>query len=220
MRCKVIDQIRSNKIIVIIRDVYCIERKKLVNALWQGGIRLVEFTFDQNNPERWSETLNNISETIKMYNGEMVCGAGTVLTCKQVQLAKSAGAEFIISPDVNQKVIEETVKSGMVSIPGALSPSEIVSAQKYGADFVKVFPASSLGISYIKAIRDPLNHIPFLVVGGVNYKNVHQFMNAGAVGAGLGGEIVNKKLIAEGNYEKITELAKMTIKNCRCIEEE
>ena len=172
MRDQIIQQIKENKIIVIVRGIYGIDREKLIEALWKGGIRLVEFTFDQKSPEKWEETCCNISETVARYGGKFLCGAGTVMTLEQLKMAKTAGANYIISPDMNPQVIQETVKLGMVSIPGAFSATEIAEAAKNGADYVKVFPAVSLGPEYLKALKGPLNYIPLMVVGCISYKNI------------------------------------------------
>ena len=112
---------------------------------------------------------------------------------------------------MNPQVIQETVKLGMVSIPGAFSATEIAEAAKNGADYVKVFPAVSLGPEYLKALKGPLNYIPLMVVGGISYKNIDAYMKAGAAGAGIGGEIANKKWVESGEFEKITEAARLTI---------
>ena len=125
-----------------------------------------------------------------------------------LELAKNAGAQFIVSPDTNEEVIRATVAAGMVSMPGALTPTEIVTAHAYGADFVKLFPAGTQGTAYFKAVTAPLNHIRLLAVGGVNEKNIADFLAAGAVGAGVGGNLVNKTWIANGEFDKITALAK------------
>ena len=211
MRDQIIQHIKENKIIVIVRGIYGIDREKLIEALWKGGIRLVEFTFDQKSPEKWEETCCNISETVARYGGKFLCGAGTVMTLEQLKMAKTAGANYIISPDMNPQVIQETVKLGMVSIPGAFSATEIAEAAKNGADYVKVFPAVSLGPEYLKALKGPLNYIPLMVVGGISYKNIDAYMEAGAAGAGIGGEIANKKWVESGEFEKITEAARLTI---------
>ena len=105
----------------------------------------------------------------------MYIGAGTVMTAEQVQAAKGAGASFIISPNVSRAVIEKTVALDMVSMPGAMTPTEIADAHDYGADLVKVFPASILGAAYVKAVRAPLEHIPLIAVGGIDSGNVAEF---------------------------------------------
>ena len=130
------------------------------------------------------------------------------MTAEQVRIAVNAGAEYMISPDASREVIEETGRLGAVSIPGALTPTEVATAYAYGADFVKLFPAGELGLSYIKAIRAPLAHIPMLAVGGVNETNLGEFLGAGLSGFGIGSNIVSKKLIEQGDFAALTALAK------------
>lgn len=214
MREKVIFQVNDKKVIAIVRGVYGTDCEYLVEALLEGGICLIEFTFDQNNPGDWNRTCKNIRMVCEKYQDRMICGAGTVLTVEQVILAKQAGAQFIVSPNTCHDVIEKTVQLDMVSMPGAMTPSEVVEAAEYGADFVKIFPTAQLGSAYIKALCGPLNHIPLLAVGGVNEHNVGEFIEAGARGVGIGGNLVNKKWIASGEFEKIVEIARMVIKNC------
>lgn len=134
-------------------------------------------------------------------------GAGTVLTPEQVDRAFKAGAEYIISPDTNPEVIKRTVSLGLVSIPGALTPTEIQYAHACGADFVKLFPAGEMGISYIKAVTAPLNHIRLLAVGGVNEDNLADFFKAGIKGAGIGSNIIKKNLLEQKDFKGITKLA-------------
>lgn len=148
----------------------------------------------------------------------MYIGAGTVLTEKQAELTKSAGGRFIISPDTNPNVIKKTKELGMVSIPGALTLSEIQLAHRSGADFVKLFPITNMGVDYVKAVKAPLSHISFLAVGGVNENNIADYMKAGVCGFGIGSNIVSKKLISENNFEAITESAKQyvsAVKRCQ-----
>ncbi len=135
----------------------------------------------------------------------MILGAGTVTTAEMVRLAFSAGAEFIISPDTDSSVISETLRLGMVSIPGALTPSEIKTAHVCGADLVKVFPASKFGPSYIRDVTAPLNNIRLLAVGGVNENNILDYLDAGAVGAGVASCLFKKDWIKNGEWGKITE---------------
>lgn len=213
MREQIIERVKEKKLVVIVRGVYGKDCLKLAQALYDGGIELMEVTFDQASAENQRKTV----ETIRLIQREMeekiVMGAGTVTTPEMLLAAKEAGANFIVSPDMNPEIIEQTVKYGMVSMPGAMTPTEILTAYKSGADFVKVFPATSLGADYIKAIRGPLNHIPLLAVGGVNEKNIADFLKAGACGAGVGGNLVNKEWIAQGAFEKITALAEEFVKN-------
>ena len=123
-------------------------------------------------------------------------------------IARDAGAKYIISPNTDEKVIKKTNECGMVSIPGALTPTEIQYAHACGADFVKLFPADNLGIGYIKAVLAPLSHIKLLAVGGVNENNLKDFLNVGVKGVGIGSNITKKELIKQGQYDEITKLAK------------
>ena len=143
----------------------------------------------------------------------MAFGAGTVTSLEMVELAKEAGAQFIVSPNTNEAIIRATVEKGMVSMPGAMTVTEVLDAYSYGADFVKLFPIGKLGASYVKAICAPINHVPMLAVGGVNEKNIKEFLDAGAVGAGVGGNLVNKEWIAAGEFDKITALAREFTQN-------
>ena len=204
----VIDAIRQYKLISIVRGLEKDELLKAAEALFEGGVRLLEVTFDQSGKIPDSVTAENIRLLRKTFEGRLFIGAGTVMNESQVLAAKEAGAEYIISPDVNEAVIKKTKELGLVSIPGALTPTEIVTAYTYGADFVKLFPAGELGLSYIKAVKAPLSHIPMLAVGGVAVNNIRDFLDAGLLGVGIGSAIVNKSLIKNGDFEGLTELAR------------
>ena len=138
----------------------------------------------------------------------MYVGAGTVTTPELVELTAKAQGRFIISPDVNEAVIARTRELDMVSLPGALTPTEVMTAYRAGADFVKVSPVGSLGVAYVKALRAPISHVKLMAVGGVNENNVADFLKAGMVGAGIGGNLVNQAWIDAGAFDKITETAR------------
>ena len=201
----VLDFILEHKLIAIVRGVAPQRVGPLAEALYRGGIRLIEVTFDQRRgPE---DTIDSIKRIRKEFGNEVLAGAGTVLTPEQVAAAASAGASYIISPNVDATVIAATKSRGMLSIPGALTPSEIVTAHRCGADLVKLFPAGSLGVDYARAIMAPLSHIKLLAVGGVDETNLRSWLDAGFVGAGIGGGVVKKELIDAGRYGEITMLA-------------
>lgn len=213
MRKTIIQKVLDKKIIAIVRGVYGEDCLNLAEALHKGGVEMMEVTFDQSNPAAFSRTSDTIAALVEKMGDKMVIGAGTVTSLETLELAKKAGAKFIVSPDTNAEVIKATVAAGMVSMPGAMTPTEIVTAHGLGADFVKVFPTSGLGASYIKAVCAPLNHIRLLAVGGVSEKNVAEFLKAGCVGAGVGGNLVNKQWIQNGEFDKITALAQELIAN-------
>lgn len=205
---KVLEQIKRDKVIAIVRGIPSDRILDLAEALYGGGITCIEVTFDQSNEEKRKDTCAAI-RCLKERLGEQICiGAGTVLSVQQVQQASEAGAEYIISPNVDEEVIYETKRLEMVSIPGALTPSEVVKAHQHGADIVKLFPAGELGPGYIKAVKTPLPHIPVTAVGGVNPENCASFIKAGAIGVGCGGNLVSAKLVQENRLDKIKETAR------------
>lgn len=211
MKETVIQSILDEKIIAIVRGLTPAQCLDTAKALYAGGIRLVEVTFDQSGKIPFSDTAASIRAIVEAFPGQMFVGAGTVLTPQQVQIAADAGATYIISPDTNPEVIKKTLELGLVSIPGVMSPSEATAAHRAGADFGKVFPAGNLGAGYIKAIRAPLSHIRLLAVGGISDANVADYLAAGCCGAGIGGNLVNKTWIANGEFDKITEVAAKTV---------
>lgn len=200
--------IDNEKIIVIVRGVKKEHLLPLTEAMYQGGIKLLEVTYSANGSIPDEETAENIRILSEHFDGKMAIGAGTVLTEKQVELTKKAGGKFIISPDSYDKVIKKSIELDLVSIPGALTPTEIQSASRLGADYVKLFPITNLGVSYFKAVKAPLSHVKFLAVGGVDESNMAEYLKAGISGFGIGSNIVDKKLIENGEFDKITELAK------------
>ena len=205
---KVIQEILKEKVIVIVRGLSREELIPFAEAVYAGGIRFLEITYDAAGAIPDEETADRIRMLAEYFAGRMYIGAGTVLSPEQVQLTRTAGGSFIISPDSCPDVIRETVSAGLVSIPGAFTPTEIAEAHRLGADFVKVFPAGSLGPDYIKALHAPLSHVRMLAVGGVNTGNMKDYTAAGACGFGIGSDIVDKKSIAAGDFEAITARAK------------
>ena len=208
MREQVIQTVEKEKIIVIVRGV---EREKLIplaEAMYEGGIRLLEITYSATGEIPDTETADRIRMLAEHFQDRMYIGAGTVLTEEQVELTAQAGGKFIISPDTYPEVIQKTRDLGLVSMPGALTPSEMQIAHRNGADFIKLFPISNLGASYVKAVKAPLSHLKVLAVGGVDENNVAEYVKAGVDGFGLGSNIVDKKKIAENDWAGITALAK------------
>ena len=211
MKNEIKNSIKENKLIAIVRGVEPETCVRIAQALYDGGFRLMEITYDQKHPETWESTAQTIGAVAEAFAGRMYIGAGTVTCPELVELTHKYGGRFIISPDMNEAVITRTCELGMVSIPGALTPTEITSAHRAGADFVKLFPAGVFGASYIKAVKAPISHIDLLVVGGVNENNVASFLSAGAIGAGIGGNLVNAAWVKAGQYEKITETARALV---------
>lgn len=208
MKQQTIDFIKENQVIAIVRGVDLDHIVPMAEAMYEGGIRLIEVTFNQNDPDHLTKTSDLISNLVSSVGDKICVGAGTVMTSKQCEAAYKAGAKYMISPNVSAEVIAKTNELGVVSIPGALTPTEAATAYELGADFVKLFPAGNLGSGYIKSVCAPLNHIPFLAVGGINAGNKEEFMKAGICGIGVGGNLVDTKAISNGEYHKITQAAK------------
>lgn len=207
MRTKVIHGIKTHKIIAICRGV---SRENLIpaaEALYEGGIRLMEITYSANGAVSDEVTAENIRILAEHFKDRMFIGAGTVITEKQVELTKEAGGQFIISPNTDAEVVKRTREENLVSIPGALTPTEVVFAHKAGADFVKLFPAGNFGPGYVKAVKAPLSQVDLLVVGGIDDTNIASFLTVGACGAGVGGNLVNTAWIREGRFDRIKETA-------------
>lgn len=211
MKEEIVKAVHDGRIIAIIRGFAPDVCLKLAEAYFKGGIRLVEVTFSQKAPETWKDTAAAIGAIKARFAGDVHVGAGTVLTEEQLSMCRDAGGEYMITPNVKPALIRSCVEQGLVAMPGALTPSEAVDAWDAGASFVKIFPAGSLGPGYVKAIRAPLSHIPFLAVGGISPDNVADFMRVGCVGAGVGGNLTNKEWIAAGAWDKITDVARQLV---------
>lgn len=204
-----IECIEKNKIIAIMRHVASDKIIRTAQSLYNGGIRLTEVTFNQSSPTGMLDTVQAIKTLCDKFGDRLCVGAGTVMTIEQAQAAYDAGAKYLISPNTDVDVIKKTKCLGIISIPGAITPSEIIMAYNAGADFVKLFPAGNFGLDYIKAVMAPINHIPMIAVGGVDDKNIKDFLKIGLKGVGVGSNIVNNKLINEGKFEELTKLAKL-----------
>lgn len=207
MREQVLNALWKHKIVAIVRGQRPEDMLHLAGALYEGGVRFMEVTFRQDAPESWPETAEAIASVAREYKDRIFAGAGTVMRPEQLEFARAAGAEYIISPNADERIIRMTRAMGLVSMPGALTPTEIAAAHEWGADAVKVFPAGDMGPGYMKAVCAPLRHIPMMAVGGITEKNAADFIAAGAVGVGVGGNLVNAKWIAEGRFDRIAEIA-------------
>lgn len=202
-------------IIAIIRGFDPDTCLRLAEAYKKGGIGMVEVTFNQKAPETWKDTAAAIESIRKHFDGEIKVGAGTVLTEEQLRICEDAGGEYMVTPNVNPALIRKCVSDGLMAMPGALTPTEAVEAFDAGASYVKLFPAGILGPEYVKAIMAPLSHIPFLAVGGIGPDNIADFMKAGCVGAGVGGNLTNKEWIRDKEWDKISDTAALLVKRSK-----
>ena len=205
---EVLSRIQESKLIAILRGVPMDRVDGVVGALVRGGVRVLEFTFDHDQPDCVAANAAKIRHTVEKFGDQVLVGCGTALTVEEVEAAHDAGACLVISPNVDMAVIRRAKQLDMVSMPGALTPTEVVAAYDMGADIVKLFPAGELGLSYIKAVRGPLKHISMSAVGGVKPENVKDFLDAGVCGFGVGGQLVLSKAVKSGDDAAIEARAK------------
>lgn len=202
---KVYELIRKEKIIAIARSVRIDHIVNLAEALLAGGIKMLEVTC---NTEGVFEMIKLLREKMA---GRMCIGAGTVITTDLCEKAIRAGAEFIIAPDTNTDVIDYCVKKDIAILPGAATATEILTAKRHGAKMVKIFPASALGVNYIKALRAPIDDVDFVAVDGVRPENMAEFFAAGCVAVGVGTSVVRREFIEKGNWGAITDTARLYV---------
>ena len=191
--------LKETKLVAILRGIPVKQATDIATALYDGGVRVLEFTFDHDDPDCVAHNCQRIRAVI---------GCGTALTVQEVEASVEAGGQIVISPNVDVSVIAKTKALGAISMPGALTPTEIVMAYNAGADIVKLFPAGTLGVPYIKAVRGPLGYIPMSAVGGVRPETIADFLNAGVCGFGVGGELVKKEFVRSGDMNALTSRAR------------
>ncbi|MEC0266497.1 bifunctional 4-hydroxy-2-oxoglutarate aldolase/2-dehydro-3-deoxy-phosphogluconate aldolase [Paenibacillus anseongense] len=194
-------EIERTRIIAIVRGVKEAHIFSVAEALLKGGVTVMEVTL--NTPG----ALTMISDLQTKLGEQMYIGAGTVLDVEDAQKAVQAGASFLVTPNLDEDVIRYANREGVPIFPGAMTPTEVVKAWKAGATAIKIFPSASLGLSYIKELMGPLDHIPMMAVGGVTEENIKQFLDLGCYGLGIGGSLINLKEIEAGRFEWVTDKA-------------
>ncbi len=188
-------------LIAVVRAQSSEQLAEVVDAIKEGGVNIIEITMTTPN------ALKVIEDTANRYGDEVLTGVGSVLDGETARLAILAGAEYVVGPVLNMGVIEICKRYGKIVIPGAFTPTEIITAWTAGADVVKVFPASVGGPAYFKAILAPLPQVKLSPTGGVDLNTAGDFIKAGACVLGVGSALVEKKALAEGNFARLTELA-------------
>lgn len=205
---KFLEDYKKSKVIVVCRGIAEEEIVSVAQALYDGGIRFMEVPFDQKDTASNKDTMRKIRLVSEALKGKMHVGAGTTCTMEQLQMAKEAGAEVIIAPNMDEEIIQETKKAGLISMPGCMTPSEMMKAYKLGADLIKLFPASVTTLKMVKEVSVPLNHLPLVCFGGVTADNLKEVLALGVAGVGAGSGILDKQALANKDYQKITELAR------------
>lgn len=207
MKEAILEAIREHRIIAILRRIPSDRISGVIDALYEGGIRLLEITFDQQSPSRHADTAAAIRYARQAHPNRLRVGAGTVMTPEDLRAAADAGAEFILSPNIGREVIEQAVHLGICAISSAMTPFEIADAHAWGAACVKLFPAGNLGLAYCRAVMAPLNHIPMIAVGGIDEGNLPGFLQAGFIGAGIGSSLTDSALIRSRDFKGLRERA-------------
>ena len=207
-----LEYVRTRKVVAIVRGLAPEYVVRLGCALEEGGIGMMEITYNQRAPETWADTAKAVETVEKAFGDRLLVGAGTVITPEQVRMTHDAGGHYLVTPTTQPEIIRAGKALGLGVFPGAFTPTEILDAWNAGADAIKLFPAGNLGAGYVRAVAAPLSHVPLIAVGGVNERNAGEFMRAGCVGVGVGGSLVNREWIASGEWGKITELARAYIR--------
>lgn len=197
-----LQQLKDSGIVAVIRKPSYNKVIQITDALVTGGVGALEITVDTD------RAYEIIAQLKVRYAGKALVGAGTVLDKEIAKTAIEAGADFIFSPILDEATIRLTNQNGRISIPGVMTPTEIVKGHQYGADVLKIFPGSSLGVNYIRELSAPLGHIPMMPTGGVTLDNVGPFIRAGAVAVGIGSSLTDKRAIEEERYNALTDLAR------------
>jgi 2-dehydro-3-deoxyphosphogluconate aldolase/(4S)-4-hydroxy-2-oxoglutarate aldolase len=190
-------------LIPVLRAKNSTQAHAVVEAMIAGGVTVVEVTMTV------PGAVDIIKELKKEYGAKLLLGSGTVITGDEADATIDAGAEFVVSPSFHPDVVERTKRLGKLSIPGALTPTEVVTAHRAGADYVKIFPCSAMGgAPYLKALLAPFPHLKLIPTGGVTLATARGFLEAGARALGVGSDLVNLAAVDAGHPETITETAK------------
>jgi 2-dehydro-3-deoxyphosphogluconate aldolase/(4S)-4-hydroxy-2-oxoglutarate aldolase len=194
-------------LIPVLRAKSAAQGHAVVEAMIAGGVTVVEVTMTV------PGAIQLLKELKKEYGAKVLLGSGTVTTAAQAEATIEAGAEFVVSPSLHLEVVSATRSNGKLSIPGALTPTEAITAWEAGADYVKIFPCSAVGgAGYIKALLAPFPHLKLIPTGGVTLQSAESFLNAGARALGIGSDLVDLAAVDAGHPETITEAARAYLK--------
>jgi 2-dehydro-3-deoxyphosphogluconate aldolase/(4S)-4-hydroxy-2-oxoglutarate aldolase len=200
-KAEVLEKVKELGLLAVIRGPSPELTIKMVEALVAGGVLGIEITYSTPKAEEVVRTLS------KMYENRIVLGMGTLTKPEQAHTAKEAGANFLVSPVCETRLVKSMAESGLLSMAGALTPTEVLQAYNLGSDVVKVFPGSLGGPAYIKALKGPFPYIPMMPTGGVSAGNVAEWFSAGVVAVGAGSELCPPQLAKDGKFEEISRRA-------------
>lgn len=211
---QILDAIRKIAVVPVVRTSSADGAIKAIHAIYRGGIRAAEITMTV------PGAIRALEKVADEFGDTMVLGAGTVLDPETCRACMLAGAQFIVTPALKVATIEQAKRYSKVILPGALTPTEILTAWEAGADMVKVFPASAVGgPKYIKALKAPFPQVQLVPTGGVNLDTVMDFMRAGATAVGVGNELIDDKSVQEGHFGVFEERARRFVEAIKTYRE-
>ncbi len=206
-RLEIVKKIIDSGAVAVIRMEDSQKLMKVAHALLEGGISSLEITMTTPN------ALKVIEEAARVLPADVLIGVGSVLDAETARLAINAGAKYVVSPIFKPEIIHTAHRYGLPAMPGCFTPTEILVAHEQGADIVKVFPADVVGMPFFKAIKAPMPHLNLMPTGGVSLTNAGEWIKSGACAVGVGSALLDKKAIADGNWAKLTENAKILREN-------
>lgn len=200
-KTEMLGKVKELGLLAVIRGPSAELTVKMVEALIAGGVLGIEITYSTPNAEQVVRTLS------KMFGSRIVLGMGTLTKPEQTLSAKEAGANYLVSPVCEPVLVKSMVDSGLLTMAGALTPTEVLQAYNLGSDVVKIFPGSLGGPAYVKALKGPFPYIPMMPTGGVSASNVAEWFATGVVAVGAGSELCPPQLAKEGKFDEITRRA-------------
>ena len=195
------ERLRAAQAVAVVRARDGKEAVRIAQALHAAGMAAIELTFTT------PGVAEALAETRKRLGDGLLLGAGTITTTEQVEAAARAGADFLVSPHLDPVVLDAQLATGLLSIPGVLTPSEVAAALRSGATLLKLFPASTVGVGHMQALFGPFPGLALMPTGGITVEDARDWLRAGAVAVGLGGQLLPKALRDAGAWDEITRNA-------------
>jgi 2-dehydro-3-deoxyphosphogluconate aldolase / (4S)-4-hydroxy-2-oxoglutarate aldolase len=208
-RKEILAVVQQSRLVAIVRLDDLENSPDLIMSLLRGGVRAIEFTLT--NPQAPSIVRQILDQFEQFHDGRAVLGIGSVRTASDAKLALAAGSQFLVSPITDQAVIHTAAEAGVPIMPGAFTPTEIAQATNWGADLIKIFPARCLGPNYIKDILAPMPELKLMPTGGIDSSNIQDYLAAGAVAVGMGGQLVNSTLVQQAKWSEIEKIARSLV---------
>ncbi|QRG66708.1 bifunctional 4-hydroxy-2-oxoglutarate aldolase/2-dehydro-3-deoxy-phosphogluconate aldolase [Brevibacillus choshinensis] len=204
-----LEKLVESGVIAVVRRIPTEKIDRVAESLVRGGVTALEITVDS------EDAFSSIARLSRQLRGVAIVGAGTVIDAEAAAMAIQSGADFLFSPSLHHEVIRVAARHGKICVPGVLTPTEMITAIEWGADLVKLFPAASFGPAYLQAVKAPFPHIPIIPTGGIDEQNASSFIQAGAAALGIGGTLLDRKLIEAGDFGALEKTAKTYVELVR-----